>query len=275
MSRLILSELVKKKVRDLASQRKRVDGRGLNEIRKIRIERKVVPQADGSALVYLGATKAIAGVKIELGSPYPDTPDAGVLTVNVELMPLASPTFEPGPPDERAIEAARIVDRVIRESRMIDLEALAVIPGKEVYVVFIDTYVVDYDGNFIDACVLASVSALLDATMRKAVVKADRAVLTDERTRLPVRHYPTAITVAKIGETLFVDPSLEEEAVLDARITIGFDEEDRICTIQHSIGTLKYKELYQAINLSREAANKLRMKVKEVFSECLEGNSKA
>lgn len=264
-NRLIIPELTKRRVRELASQRKRIDKRGLTEFRPITIERGVIPQADGSALVHIGHTKAIAGVKIDLGPPYPDMPDAGVLAVNVELMPLASPTFEPGPPDERAIEVARIADRTIREGRMLDLGELVITPGREVYVIFVDAYLVDYDGNMIDACVLACVAALLDATMRKAVISEGRARLIDEREPLPIKHYPLTATICRIGETLIVDPTLEEEETAEARITIGFDEEGRICMIQHSIGTLRYGELYQAINISREVVSSLRENLRKVF----------
>ncbi|MEM2739609.1 MAG: exosome complex protein Rrp42 [Candidatus Bathyarchaeia archaeon] len=266
-SRLIIPELTKRRVRELASQRKRIDKRGLTEFRPVTIERGIIPQADGSALVHIGHTKAIAGVKIDLGQPYPDMPNAGVLAVNVELMPLASPTFEPGPPDERAVEVARIVDRTIREGRMLDLEELVITPGREVYLVFVDTYLVDHDGNMIDACVLASIAALLDATMRKAIVSEGRAKLVDEREPLPIRHYPLTATACRIGETLIVDPTLEEEETAEARITIGFDEEDRICMIQHSIGTLRYGELYQAINISREVTSRLREDLRKVFPD--------
>jgi len=265
-SRIIVPELTKKRVKELASQRRRIDKRGLTEFRPITIERGVIPQADGSALVHIGRTKAIAGVKIDLGQPYPDMPNAGVLAVNVELMPLASPTFEPGPPDERAVEVARIVDRTIREGKMIDLEELVIIPGREVYVIFVDTYLVDHDGNMIDACVLASVAALLDATMRKAIVSEGRARLIEEREPLPIRHYPLTATICRIGETLIVDPILEEEETAEARITIGFDEEGSICMVQHSIGTLRYGELYQAINISRETTLRLRENLRKVFS---------
>jgi len=59
-------------------------------------------KTEGSALVKIGDTEVIAGVKMSIDKPYEDTPDQGNLIVNVELLPLASPTFEPGPPDENA-----------------------------------------------------------------------------------------------------------------------------------------------------------------------------
>ena len=87
------------------------------------------------------------------------------MTVNAELVPLAAPNFEPGPPDENSIELARIVDRGIRESKAIDTAKLCIEPGKKVFVVFVDVYVLNHDGNLIDAAALAAVSALMNTKM--------------------------------------------------------------------------------------------------------------
>jgi exosome complex component RRP42 len=96
-----------------------------------------------------------------------DTPNDGVLTVNAELAPIASPSFETGPPDENSVELARIVDRGIRESKMIDTEKLCIEPGKKVFVVFVDIYVLNHDGNLIDASAISALSALLTSKMTR------------------------------------------------------------------------------------------------------------
>jgi len=84
-----------KQIAQLMSKGKRLDGRELKEHREIKVEMGVIEKAEGSARVFLGKTEVLVGVKIEVGEPFPDTPNEGVLTVNVELVPLASPTFEP------------------------------------------------------------------------------------------------------------------------------------------------------------------------------------
>ena len=78
----------------------------------------------------------------------------------MELIPLASPDFESGPPREKAIELARVVDRGIRESETIDMAKLCITPEEKVWIVFIDVHVLDYDGNLFDACSLAASAAL-------------------------------------------------------------------------------------------------------------------
>src|SRR3989338_1647608 len=93
----------------------RYDGRKLDEFRKINVGRSVIKSAEGSARVEFGDTQIIAGVKMGVEKPYPDTPQNGNLMVNVELLPLSNPDYEAGPPSEEAVEIARIIDRGIRE----------------------------------------------------------------------------------------------------------------------------------------------------------------
>jgi exosome complex component RRP42 len=167
----MVTRVKQKQIAQLISRGKRLDGRGLTDYREIKVEQGIIEKAEGSARVLLGKTEVMVGTKIEIGEPFSDTPNEGVLTVNAELVPLASPTFEAGPPDENSIELARIVDRGIRESKAIDLEKLCIEPGKKTFVVFVDVYVLNHDGNLIDASALAAVAALLNTKMPNYEVK--------------------------------------------------------------------------------------------------------
>ena len=146
----------------------------------------------------LGKTEILVGVKVETGEPFPDTPNEGVMTVNAELVPwLAAASFEPGPPDENSIELARIVDRGIRESKAIDNEKLCIEPGKKVFVVFVDVYVLNHDGNLIDASALAAVAALLNTKMPNFEIKDGEVKIKQGYTPLPLRSHPITITIGK------------------------------------------------------------------------------
>lgn len=149
----------------LAEQGKRADGRTFNEFRKIEIETGLISKAEGSARVKIGNTQVVAGIKILIGTPYPDTPDSGVMTTAAELIPMASPDFEAGPPREKAIELARVVDRGIRESKIIEVDKLCLEPGEAIWMVFIDIHIIDFDGNLFDASSLAALAALHNAVI--------------------------------------------------------------------------------------------------------------
>ncbi|MGE5187992.1 MAG: exosome complex protein Rrp42, partial [Betaproteobacteria bacterium] len=167
----LITKVRLKQIEALLEKGKRLDDRSLTNYREIQIEQGVIEKAEGSARVLLGKTQVLVGVKVETGEPFPDTPNDGVMTVNAELVPLASPNFEPGPPDENSIELARVVDRGIRESHAIDTEKLCIEPGKKVFVVFVDVYVLNHDGNLIDASAIAAIAALLNTKMPNYEIK--------------------------------------------------------------------------------------------------------
>ncbi|MCK4477756.1 exosome complex protein Rrp42 [Candidatus Bathyarchaeota archaeon] len=246
-------------IAQLMSKGKRLDGRELNDYREIKVEMGVIEKAEGSARVLLGKTEVLVGVKIGIGKPFPDTPNEGVLTVNVELVPLASPTFEPGPPKEDAIELARVVDRGIRESKAIDLEKLCLEPGKNVLIVFVDVYVLNYDGNLIDASAIATLAALLNTKMFKYEVEEGEVKVKPGYTPLPMQNYPIAVTFAKINGKLAVDPWLEEEQVMDARLTITIEKEGKICAVQKGgTGYFTTEYILEAAKIAKEKASEIR-----------------
>jgi exosome complex component RRP42 len=247
----------------MIDEAKRVDGRGLTEFREFKVEQGVIEKAEGSARVWLGNSDVLVGVKVETGEPFSDTPNEGVMTVNAELVPLASPTFEPGPPDESSIELARIVDRGIRESKAIDNQKLCIEAGKKVFVVFVDVYVLNHSGNLIDTSALAAMSALLNTKMPNYEVKDGEVTLKQGYTQLPIKSRPITVTVAKINDKLLVDPSLEEEQVMDARITFAVNEEGNICAIQKGLaGYFTPQQIIEASKLAQEKAAELRKKLK-------------
>ena len=248
----VVARVRQKRISELLIQDKRLDGRGLTDYRDIKIEVGPVEKAEGSARVSIGNTKVMVGVKIETGAPFPDTPNEGVLTVNAELVPLAAPSFEPGPPDENAVELARVVDRGIRESKAVDLPKLCLVPGKKVLVVFVDVYVLDHDGNLFDASALASMAALMNAKLPVYTVKeGGEAAPTSAREPLPMKNHPITVTMAKIDGKLIVDPSFEEEQMVDARISVAVNDDGKICAMQKGgTGTLTIGEVSDAIRIA-------------------------
>lgn len=262
----IVTKVRQKRISELLIRDNRLDGRGLTDYRKIEVETNIIEKALGSALVSLGDTKVMTGIKVEVGEPFPDTPEDGVLITNVELVPLASPTFEPGPPKEDAIELARVVDRGLRESKAIDLKKLCLIPGKKVLLVFVDIYVLDHDGNLFDASALASIIALANAKMPVYMVKDDGEVeAQQELVQLPIQNHPIAVTMAKIDDKLIVDPSLDEEMVLDTQITIAIGDNGEVCAIQkRGSGTLSAETILEAYRIAREKAKEIRQTVGEM-----------
>jgi len=199
---------------------------------------------------------------LKTGEPFPDTPNEGVQTVNAELVPLASAAFEPGPPDENSIELARIVDRGIRESKAIDTAKLCIEPGKKVFVVFVDVYVLNHDGNLIDASALAAVAALLNTKMPNYEIKDGEVKIKTGYTPLPIKSRPITVTLGKINDKLIVDPWLEEEQIMDARLSMAINDEGKICAVQKGCaGYFTPKQIVEATKIAKEKATELRKKL--------------
>ncbi|OWP56712.1 MAG: RNA-binding protein [Thermoplasmatales archaeon B_DKE] len=248
----VLSEIKKSFITKQIKEGRRGDGRKPDEYRELRIQTNYVPRANGSALVELGKTKILVGVKIDAGEPFPDTPNLGVFTTNVELLPMAFPTFESGPPNEMSIEVARVVDRGIRESKMIDFGKLVIEPGKKVWVVFVDINVLDFDGNLFDACSYGAVAAL-----KTAVVPGSKYGGTDSQ--LPINNTPVSVTIVKLDDVMVCDPDLEEEQMSTTRITITTTEDGHIRAMQKGdLGYFEMDEIRKAIKMSSDTGSIIR-----------------
>ncbi len=269
----IVSTVKKDYIVTLVKSGKRVDGRSFDEYRPLSISLGFAGKAEGSAMVLLGETRVLVGIKADIGAPYPDTPDKGVLITNAEFVPLASPTFEPGPPDENAIELARVVDRGVRSSNAVELEKLVIKEGEKVWVLFADIWVLNHDGNLFDASSIGLIAALLNTKIPAVELEGDKVKVKDEWRVLPVKKVPISVTIAKVGNQLLVDPCLDEEEVMEGRITITLDDEGNVCAIQKGPGEFTVEDVYKAFEIARKVAPKIREKILEVVKNANKGKT--
>ena len=254
----VISEIKKDFIYNLLLKGERIDGRTFDQYREISIQRDVIRKAEGSALVKLGSSQVLVGVKMQPGEPFQDTPNKGVIITNAELVPLASPSFEPGPPNEVGIELARLVDRGVRESKAVDLEALCIVPGKQVWIIFIDVHILDDCGNILDAASLGAIAALMSTK-----VPAARYGLGEDYI-LPIRDIPIATTAIEFNDVLMFDPGVDEEAIANTRLTIISTMNGNICGSQKSgTGMLKPEQVYRIIDIACEKAKEIREKFLE------------
>jgi exosome complex component RRP42 len=252
MSSEIIAEIKKDYMYNLIKKGERVDGRAFNDYRKIVIETGTIRKAEGSARVWLGDTQVQVGVKMQPGEPYPDTPDTGVIITSVELVPMASPSFEPGPPREDSIEIARVVDRGVRESGAIDLEKLLIAEDK-VWMLFIDIHVLDHDGNLVDAASLGAIAALLTAKVP------NKRYELGEDAALPIRDIPIAVTAADFEGQILLDPELDEERIASTKLTVISGKDGSIAGMQKSgIGTPTQEKIEEMVDIAIKKAKEIR-----------------
>jgi len=257
----ITPNLMKGYLEKLASEGKRIDGRSFDEFREIKVESGIIGTADGSAMATFGKTKVICGVKCIIGTPYPDSPDRGAMMTSVELAPLAYLGFEAGPPRENNVELARVVDRGIRESGMIDFEEMCIEKGEKIWMVCIDLHIIDHGGNLFDCCTAAAVAALHQTIIPNVQYDiGDKP--KDEKMSISLK--PITCTFAKIGDAVVLDPNLDEEKVMSARLTVSHDENGVMRAMQKGKnGAFTVTEVKEAVIKAREKDNIIRKAVEE------------
>jgi len=262
---------------NLVKNGKRADGRKFDEFRNIEIETGLISKAEGSARVKIGKTQVVAGIKMDIGEPYSDSPEKGVMMTAAELIPLASPDFEAGPPRENAIELARVVDRGIRESEVIGLDKLCIEPGEIIWLVFIDIHIIDFDGNLFDAASLAALAALFNTTVPieriRSKLERQQEKIPSIKTyleenpkdyQLPMNEPPISCTSVKFNDVVVLDPSLDEEEIAEVRLTVATDKNGNIRAMQKGLdGSFTEEEIKKIIKASIDNGRTIRSKLEE------------
>ncbi|CAE7943823.1 exosc9 [Symbiodinium sp. KB8] len=159
-------------------------------------------------------------------------PAEGFLHVDVDLSPMSSVAVEvsgldfarfpatpslnpPCPPNlpaqpnrqhPRAVELARLLERVLREARAVDVEALCIAAGDRVWDVRTHVTVLDDAGSLADVCVLAAVACLRHFRRADVGVEGGSVVVYgyDERAPVPLslHHSPVCVSFALFGPSL-------------------------------------------------------------------------
>ncbi|MCL4388155.1 exosome complex protein Rrp42 [Candidatus Marsarchaeota archaeon] len=241
-------------IREMIAKGEREDKRGAMDYRKIEIKTGVIDHAEGSAQVDIGNTRVLAGAKIVVDEVHSDTPDQGNIVISAELLPLAAAEYEAGPPSPEAIELARVVDRGIRAGNCIKLEDLFLEEGKA-WTVYVDVYVLNYDGNLFDASTLAAMAAI--ANLKLPAYKDGVADYKERNTPLNVNNVVTSCTFAKIGDSIVVDPSGVEESAMDARLTIASDGKVVRAMQKGLKGSFTLKEIEELVDAAIEKHKEL------------------
>ncbi len=244
-------------------QNKRMDGRDFNNYRNLEIKKGVMASADGSAWVKLGNTEVIAGIKFIIGTPYPDSPDKGSMSVNLELTGVSSPEFSTGPPQITAVEYGRVADRAIRASEAIDFKELVVVPGEKVFIMFIDCIAINADGNLIDATQFAATAAILNAKIPK--LDENNNIITKEYTdkKVNLKYIPVNITFDKIKDKVILDANGIEGFASDARFSIGLVKDTVVSCQKSKGGTFTEKEINDMIDIAVSKYPEISKKIKE------------
>ncbi|XP_056136647.1 exosome complex component RRP45 isoform X2 [Lampris incognitus] len=254
------------------AEKKRLDGRQTYDYRRLKI---TFGTDYGCCFVDLGNTRVMAQVSGELIVPKENRPNEGMMFFNLELSPMASPSFEMGRQSDLLVTLNRQLERCLRNSRCMDTESLCVISGEKVWQIRVDVHILNHDGNLMDAASIAAITALCH--FRRPDVSIEGGEVTyhpeEERDPIPLNivHMPICVSFSffQQGTYLLVDPCEREERVMDGLLMIAMNKHREICSIQSSGGIMLLKE--QVLRCTKIASLKV-SEITELISTALEND---
>ncbi|KAL5290544.1 EXOSC8 family protein [Megaselia abdita] len=160
--------------RDYLNSEIRPDGRETNKCRNVAVNIGSVTTADGSAVVKIGNTNVICGIRAELAKPKPSEPNQGFLIPVVELPQMCSVKYRnhSGANEDTDVFSCAIHD-ILVNSECLDLKELSIHNDKLVWAIYCDIICIDFDGSFLDAAILACVAALRTLKLPKVIYDVD------------------------------------------------------------------------------------------------------
>ncbi|KAI0355465.1 ribosomal protein S5 domain 2-like protein [Trametes cingulata] len=242
----------------------RPDGRDFDEWRDVSLNVGSISTADGSALVRLGSTTVVCGVKAEIAEPELDRPQEGFLVPNLDLPAICSPKFKPGPPTDEAQVLSDRLNEVLVSSGVVSTSSLCIEPGKAAWVLYVDATCINYDGNAFDATLLAMVAALKNTTLPKATYNEEtKRTICSRKVREPLQigRLPTSFSFGIFdGTHLLADPTSFEEPLLDTTISVVIDESGGLTSVmQLGLGVVGADDvLNKCIDAAKECWRKTR-----------------
>lgn len=268
MSNFVIPNLQKEKIESYLAEGKRIDGRTTTDYRDIIVEYEISKNASSAVKVKFGETEVLAGVHLALATPYSDSPNEGTFMTSAELHPMASQEFDIGRPGINSVELARVIDRGIRESGLIDFKKLCIKEGEKVWQVFVDIFAINDDGNLLDVAGLAALVALGRARMPTYNAEEDSVgEFTDEGIPLNKDVVSFSMTFHKVGNVIVADASKEEEVISKFRLTIAIGDnkgEPRITAMQKGkSGTISSEDMETILELAENKWKEMFPKIKQ------------
>lgn len=228
----IVSNCEKKFLLKNLSEWTRLDGRAFDEFRKVSID---FGKDWGCCHVSLGKTRVLAQVSAEIQQPNSSRPSEGILNLNIELNPIAAPHFEAGRQSDLSVQLNRLLEKCLKDSKALDLESLCIKMNEKVWAIRIDINVLNYEGNILDCASIAALAALAHFRRPDVTCDGEEFIIHSVKQRDPIplviHHYPVCITYSIFngGEFIIADPTIEEEGVADAFMSIGLNSYKELC----------------------------------------------
>jgi len=184
----------------------RIDGRGLDKIRKVTITRNYIKYPEGSCLIELGNTKVICTASVEeTVPPFLRNSGTGWVTAEYGMLPRSCGSRIPrGKDSGRTYEIQRLIGRSLRS--ITEMKYL----GERT--IWVDCDVIQGDGGTRTASVTGSFVALVDALQK---LKKDGKI-----ERIPIQDYIAATSVGVLNDNMILDLCYEEDSKAEVDMNV-------------------------------------------------------
>jgi len=200
----------------------RIDGRKLNQMRKVKIKRNVLKFAEGSCMIEMGNTKVICSASVEdKVPPFLRNTGSGWITAEYGMLPRSCKSridreASRGKQSGRTQEIQRLIGRSMRS--IAELKKL----GERT--IWIDCDVIQGDGGTRTASITGSFIALADALAKlKSKKLIDSISLTD---------YVAAISVGIVNGEKCLDLNYEEDSGAEVDMNIIMTGAEKMVEVQ-------------------------------------------
>jgi exosome complex component RRP41 len=213
---------------------KRIDGRGVEDIRPLKIVARVLNDAEGSAYVEWGKNRILAGVygPRECIPRHDQSLYRAVVKCRYSMAPFSG-AEEHGRsgPNRRSKELSKVIKEAF-ENVVISEN----FPKTEISI-FVE--VLQSDGGTRCAAVTAAAVALADAG-------------------IPMKDLISAVAVCKIDGQMAIDPGKEEDNFGESDMPIAFSQRTGEMLLYQMDGLLTREELARGLELAKSATAKIR-----------------
>jgi ribonuclease PH len=229
----------------------RIDGRGLDKIRRVQITRNYIKHAEGSCLIELGNTHVICTASVEESvPPFLKGSGTGWVTAEYGMLPRSCKTRIPrGKDSGRTHEIQRLVGRSLRA--VTDTKSM----GERT--IWIDCDVIQADGGTRTASITGSFIALVDA-----LNKLKKGGLLK---KIPIKDFVAATSVGISNGNLLLDLAYDEDSTADVDMNIVMTGKGEFIEIQ---GTAERK------NFTKDQMDKLLVLAQKGIGELIETQKK-
>jgi exosome complex component RRP41 len=218
----------------------RLDGRKIDELRPLKLEVGILPNADGSAYVEHGKNKILVGVfgPREMHPKHLSMADRMVIRCRYHMAPFSVPERKSPAPSRREIELGKVIRESLEPSVFNDLYPRT---GVDVFI-----EVLQADGGTRCASITAASLALADAG-------------------IPMRDLVVACAAGKVDDQVVLDLMDEEDKLGVADVPVAYMPSLNAITLLQMDGILTPEELEKAINMAMDGCKKIYAMQKEAL----------